>query len=458
MYQCPTCGGGVRFDIASQKLLCDHCQNTYEPENFSTHGAAEEENEFSTTRFLCPQCGAEIIGDDNTAAAFCSFCGASTILEGRISREKRPDHIIPFKITKKQCSDLYSGMMKRAIFAPKELKDSKSIESFRGIYMPYWMYAMDYQGPFHLSATTHSRQGNYDITKYFDLSGNIDASYDGIMHDASTTFADDISESVVPYEVNAMKDFHPAYLSGFYADTEDVNPAIYLNDAVSLTKNYASQSITGHPSFRGYHIDHSRESVPNAAPRPAKYAMLPVWFMAYRKKDRVSYITINGQAGKIAADIPIDPARYTIGSLLLAIPLFLLLNLFLSLSASVVLILSAIIAFITAIVAIAEHNHMKKKERGELDRGLRNNKTQQPSERESKSAMDAFSPTLSFLSVAAAIAIVLIDPVSDYWFYAGSFFSIVTSFLAFTRIIHNYNILATRRLPQFSRTGGDDRA
>ena len=85
MYQCPTCGGGVRFDIASQKLRCDHCQYTYEPESFSTHGAAEEENEFSTTRFLCPQCGAEIIGDDNTAAAFCSFCGASTILESRIS-------------------------------------------------------------------------------------------------------------------------------------------------------------------------------------------------------------------------------------------------------------------------------------------------------------------------------------------------------------------------------------
>lgn len=458
MYQCPTCGGGVRFDIASQKLRCDHCQNTYEPESFSTHGAAEEENEFSTTRFLCPQCGAEIIGDDNTAAAFCSFCGASTILESRISKEKRPDHIIPFKITKAQCTDLYTRMLRRSPFAPKALKDPKSIESFRGIYMPYWMYGFDYQGSFHVSATKSSRQGNYDITRYFDLSGNMDASFDGILHDASTTFSDDISESVVPYEINAIRDFHPAYLSGFYADTEDVNPNLYLNDADKLTQTYTSQAITGHPSFQGYHIDPGRKTAPDAVPRPAKYAMLPVWFMAYRKKDRVSYVTINGQTGKIAADIPIDPARYAIGSLLLAIPLFLLLNLLLSLSASVMLILSAIIAFITAIVAIVEHSHMQKKEHGDLDRGLRGYKTRKPPVKKSHSALDAFSPTLSFASVVAAIAIVVIDPVSDYWFYAGSLFSIVASFLAFTRIIRNYNILATRKLPQFSRTGGDDHA
>ena len=30
MIHCPTCGGGVRFDIKSQMLVCDHCDNSYE--------------------------------------------------------------------------------------------------------------------------------------------------------------------------------------------------------------------------------------------------------------------------------------------------------------------------------------------------------------------------------------------------------------------------------------------
>ena len=53
--------------------------------------------------------------------------------------------------------------------------------------------------------------------------------------------------------------------------------------------------------------------------------MFPVWFLSYRKKDRVAYATVNGQTGLVVADIPIDPKRYLLGSLLLAIPIFALL-------------------------------------------------------------------------------------------------------------------------------------
>ena len=73
MYQCPNCGGGLRFDIASQKLVCDHCQTQMAPYDFKESGGAEEETEFEVTKFICPQCGAEIVSSDNTAAAFCSF-------------------------------------------------------------------------------------------------------------------------------------------------------------------------------------------------------------------------------------------------------------------------------------------------------------------------------------------------------------------------------------------------
>lgn len=43
------------------------------------------------------------------------------------------------------------------------------------------------------------------------------------------------------------------------------------------------------------------------------------------QKDRVAYATVNGQTGLVVADIPIDPKRYLLGSLLLAIPIFALL-------------------------------------------------------------------------------------------------------------------------------------
>ena len=59
--------------------------------------------------------------------------------------------------------------------------------------------------------------------------------------------------------------------------------------------------------------------------------MFPVWFMSYRNGDRVAYATVNGQTGKAVADLPVDIRKFIGGSLLLAVPVFILLNLFLTL-------------------------------------------------------------------------------------------------------------------------------
>lgn len=78
MYQCPGCGGRLVFDIPSQQLMCDHCSTKYDPYAISKEQDAEESQEYDVTVFKCPNCGGEILSTDNTAANFCSFCGAST--------------------------------------------------------------------------------------------------------------------------------------------------------------------------------------------------------------------------------------------------------------------------------------------------------------------------------------------------------------------------------------------
>ena len=105
--------------------------------------------------------------DENTAAAFCSFCGASTILSSRIAKEKRPEFIIPFSITKDDCKEAYRKLVKRALFIPKEYKSEKCIDGFRGIYMPYWSYDVKQSGPVKLNGQPEHRSGDYIITKHY---------------------------------------------------------------------------------------------------------------------------------------------------------------------------------------------------------------------------------------------------------------------------------------------------
>ena len=94
MYQCPGCGGRLVFDIPSQQLMCDHCSTKYDPYAISKEQDAEESQEYDVTVFKCPNCGGEILSTDNTAANFCSFCGASTILTSRVSKQQRPGYIL----------------------------------------------------------------------------------------------------------------------------------------------------------------------------------------------------------------------------------------------------------------------------------------------------------------------------------------------------------------------------
>ena len=59
MYECPGCGGELRFDIPTQKLICAHCDGTFEPDQYDKALFARE-NAYEVNVFTCPNCGGEI--------------------------------------------------------------------------------------------------------------------------------------------------------------------------------------------------------------------------------------------------------------------------------------------------------------------------------------------------------------------------------------------------------------
>jgi len=210
MFACKNCGGNVKFDIKSGQLACEYCHSLFDPYAYEDKTSdAEVQKDFDATIFTCPQCGGEILSTDDTAAGFCSFCGASTVLYSRMQKEHKPAYIIPFAKSKDDCKQAYMSLMKKAIFAPKELKDPKFIDGFRGIYMPYWTYYVTQKAPISLPAKRSHRSGDYIITDHFRLEGDLDAYYKGLSYDASSSFDDSISEKLAPYDVKNMKRFTP---------------------------------------------------------------------------------------------------------------------------------------------------------------------------------------------------------------------------------------------------------
>lgn len=519
MYECPNCNGNLKFDIPSQQLMCLHCSTQMDPYAFQKEKDVNEDEFFDVTVFTCPQCAGEIISEDNEAAAFCSFCGASTILDSRLTQKRRPEYIIPFKKTKGDCKQAYTKMLKKAFFAPDELKNERYINSFRGIYMPYWTYKVSQRGQFSLLGTKDYRRGDYIYHDHYDLTGQIDALYDGLSFDASSTFADNLSQSISPFNVSDMKEFTPSFLSGFYADVADTSAGLYQEDAAAVAGRESFERAKKLPVFRPYTVvtpdtDYKIANRMNTYCDAATATMFPVWFLSYRNGDRVAYATVNGQTGKVAADLPVDPGKYVKGSLLLAIPIFVLLNFAFTIIPSVLIMIAAILGIITLLIYSQGLKELVRKERNLDDKGamFKGNTPPLMSEkpRKKKGAIMStiavilffaiyFGPMLynidsrilwaipvvvgaivayntyqslkqlhtnkriigftgGILSIAIACGIGILNPVSDAYYYAGTLTSLIALFWAIGDLIHYYNMLTTRKLPQFNRQGGDDRA
>ena len=57
--------------------------------------------------------------------------------------------------------------------------------------------------------------------------------------------------------------------------------------------------------------------------------MFPVWFYHIEIKTELHIQLSMGQTGKVSADLPVSIGKYLFGSILLAIPIFILLNMLL---------------------------------------------------------------------------------------------------------------------------------
>ena len=97
---CSNCSGRLIFNPASQKLECAACGSMFDPEDVRDIYADVHSKYYDTRVYTCSHCGAEVITGDSEVSTFCVYCGNPAIVFSRISKEYRPDGIIPFKVTK----------------------------------------------------------------------------------------------------------------------------------------------------------------------------------------------------------------------------------------------------------------------------------------------------------------------------------------------------------------------
>lgn len=454
--KCKSCGAEIKFNPDSQKLVCEHCGTSYSVDDLndeSTKANADFENTTNTKSYTCSNCGATLLTFDDTAVTFCSYCGSSMVIEPQLYKGRKPDYIIPFKITKEECENIYRKYVNKFPFAPNYLKDNYTISKFRGIYMPYGMYSAEHHGVQYNTGDKYSyRTRNYRYYKQYAILANIDASYDGIPFDLSSQFQDSFSQAISPFDMSEAVPFDDKYISGYYADRADVVEKTYADDIKETVKSIVEKDFKKVRSFRKYGCL-SPELTLNVINKKAVY--YPVYFLAIKSSNNtISYAVINGQNGKIAVEMPIDYKKYFIFSLLLSIPIFILLNYKLELTlvpnsvATITLLWSIINLYIFRVQNTKIHNKYKRTD----DKGYWSNKNL----KEVDENVHAPSCIKIVLGIIISVAVLLINPVQDLYYYGASILAMIMVLMSVFDLVKQYNLLAGRKLSQLGKRGGDE--
>ena len=330
-YKCPNCNGTVQFDSSTQNMKCPYCDAEFqiaaleeyqkeltvqEKDTFGWDGKtdlkewdADELNEL--TQGSCPSCGAELLGDKNTAAMVCPNCGNTQIVLRRLTGLLKPEYIIPFKLDKKAAVEALKNFYKGKRHLPNSFNDENRINSIQGVYLPFWLFDANASGYVRYKATRtkgwSDANYNYSKTDYFSVIRDGNLMFEKIPVDGSEKMDNSYMDAIEPFNYADIKDFQTAYLSGYIAEKYDVDADNSKERAALRIKNSLvsefAKSVTGYSSVR------AESSAVNVEDGKISYSLLPAWILNTKYKNENYLFLMNGQTGRLVGKLPSDSGK-----------------------------------------------------------------------------------------------------------------------------------------------------
>lgn len=321
--KCPTCGSNIVYEPELGSMMCRNCGNIYSPDTMESRGSLgiSKEHDYmgdsdvsgddkKRHEIVCNSCGATLIADENTMSTMCPFCGSPALITRRMTREFKPDYIIPFKIDKDQAKDIAKKWLDSRQYVPWGFKNKCRLTNMTALYVPFWL----------LDCVVHSEMGGTGKNGGRALEVNAKMAYHvkGVPFDASVKIANKLMEAIEPYDYKDMVRFESKYLQGFYADKYDQVPTDITNRIVRRIDKFSRDEI-GLISHRYQEFEvRSEKNLTWMSDASVKYCLLPVWFMTVEFEGSTYQFAINGQTGEASGQVPTTSTAdklYSIGKI-----------------------------------------------------------------------------------------------------------------------------------------------
>jgi LSD1 subclass zinc finger protein len=249
-FRCRECGADLSFDPGTQSLKCAHCgamnaitgaTGSVDEEDFNA-GLRQMETDEPTHEQLtykCTGCAAEAVFPPDVTAGACPFCGCPVNAEALSKKTIRPRALLPFAITDKQAAGAFQQWVASRWFAPSELKKRAQQSAIHGAYLPAWTYDSNTQsaytgerGEHYWETETYTETENgqsvtktrqVQRTRWWPASGRVQNQFNDLLVMASLSLPPKLLGHLEPWDLGNLVPFADGYLSGFVAESYQVN-------------------------------------------------------------------------------------------------------------------------------------------------------------------------------------------------------------------------------------------
>jgi len=311
MLKCPYCGFELQIEKSDTQVAELDYQSYLEK-------AVQEKNTHESLKVHCDQCGAETTVPPETAADICPFCGANMVFSEKLSRLIKPEGLLPFKISHQEAFANFRRWINKLWFAPNNLKQYAQTENkLAGVYIPFWTYdsttSTSYsgeRGDYYYTTENYLARVNGRMvprtrrvrhTRWTKASGTVGNSFDDVLILASTSLPGQFVEKLTPWDLPNAVPYANEYLSGFRAESYQINLPEGFEAAKKMMAPVIEASIRSDIGGDEQRIHSSQTQYSNIT---FKHILLPVWMSAYRFRDRVFRMLINARTGEVQGERP----------------------------------------------------------------------------------------------------------------------------------------------------------
>jgi ribosomal protein S27E len=343
----------MQFDPASGGMKCPFCGQTQalpapaDGERVPSHGydefvaAGAPKLQPLTSQALevnCDGCGSVVAFEPPDVAGICPFCGAAMVAQPKAADPLiAPDALLPCKVPKEQAAGEIKQWLQSRWFAPNALKRFARPQGINGVYLPFWDYDSDtdsrytgargkhyYETEYYTeqdnNGRTVQRERQVMRTAWYPCAGEVSRHFEGVLVAASKAVHESKLDGLQPWDLQAMRPYEPAYISGFKAQRYQLELPDGLQKAKGVMGRAIADDVRRDIGGDEQRIDNVQTLYANVMFR---HLLLPVWIGAYRFRDKVYQVAVNARTGEVQGERPYSKAK--IVGLVAAIFLFIVL-------------------------------------------------------------------------------------------------------------------------------------